>query len=245
MRYNERSLEEFKKEYSKRFPNSNLQILSFINNIKVLVKTEFGDCIFPKKTLLRGAKASIKSAINKNEYFTNQIKNLYSNYDFSLLNYLGFKKKIEIICKIHGNFHQRADHLLNGIGCPKCGRQLTADYLKINPTGWSYTSWINASKNSKNFDSFKVYIIECWNEEERFYKIGKTFTKVNKRFDWKHLMPYEYNIVKIFTGSGKEISELETKLKNMNKLNKYSPKLSFPGKYECYIKINNHEELFT
>lgn len=31
----------------------------------------------------------------------------------------------------------------------------------------------------------------------------------------------------------------------MNKLNKYSPKLSFPGKYECYIKINNHEELFT
>jgi len=67
MRYNERSLEEFKKEHSKRFPNSNLQIVSFISNIKVLVKTEFGDCIFPKKTLLRGAKASIKSVINKNE----------------------------------------------------------------------------------------------------------------------------------------------------------------------------------
>jgi hypothetical protein len=71
MRYNERSLEEFKKELYKRFPNLNFEIINFINNTKVLVKNEFGNFILLKKTLLKGAKPSIKSAIDKNQYLTN------------------------------------------------------------------------------------------------------------------------------------------------------------------------------
>ena len=35
---------------------------------------------------------------------------------------------------------------------------------------------------SKKFEDFKVYIIKCWNEEEEFYKIGKTYRKISRRF---------------------------------------------------------------
>lgn len=244
MRYNERSLEEFKKEHNKRFPNSNLQIISFISSTKVLVKTKFGDCVFPKKTLLKGAKASITSAINKNEYFINQIKILYNNYDFSLLNYLGFKKKVEIICKIHGNFYQRADHLLNNIGCPKCGKKINSDRMKQNPTGWSYSFWEKAGLKSKTFDSFKVYIIECWNEDELFYKIGKTYNTIKRRFEYKGALPYKWKLIKLYKGEAREMSELEIKLKSINKKHKYIPNIGFSGKQECFIKLETNEIIF-
>jgi very-short-patch-repair endonuclease len=44
-----------------------------------------------------------------------------SKYDYSLMNYLGTDIKISIICPIHGVFHQRPHHHLNGIGCQECG----------------------------------------------------------------------------------------------------------------------------
>lgn len=245
IQYNKRNLEEYKMEFFKRFPDSKLEILEFLDNYYVLVKYNEDLFKFPKKTLLSGSKPSINSALNKTEYFINKLKNIYKNYDFTFTNYLNYKTKIQVICNKHGEFYQRSDHLLNGIGCPKCGRTITADFIKQNPMGWNYTNWIKASKTSKHFDSFKVYIIECWNDEERFYKIGKTFCKVKKRFDWKHSMPYNYKIIKLFVGEAREISELEQKLKMINKINKYKPKINFQGSYECFIKIENYEKLFT
>lgn len=246
MKYNERTLEQYKKEYYKRFPKNKLQILSFVNNTKVLVNSEFGVCVFPKTTLLKGANPSVKSAINKTEYFINQIKQFYgSKYDYSLVNYINYNTKIELICNLHGKFYQRTDHLLSNTGCPKCGRILSCNHMKENPTGWSYKHWIKSAAKSKNFDSFKVYIIKCWNKDEEFYKIGRTFTSVRKRFDWKHLMPYKYKIIKIFVGEGKEIVELEQKLKSINKMNKYKPKIHFAGSCECFSKLLKDEIIFT
>ena len=44
-------------------------------------------------------------------------------YDYSKVEYLGNKKKVIIICQIHGEFSQQPSHHLNGSGCPKCGHQ--------------------------------------------------------------------------------------------------------------------------
>lgn len=41
-------------------------------------------------------------------------------YDYSLVNYTTCNKKVNIICKIHGNFLQSPNHHLNGSNCPKC-----------------------------------------------------------------------------------------------------------------------------
>lgn len=41
-------------------------------------------------------------------------------YDYSKVNYVLNKLKVQIICRIHGEFPQQAQHHLNGSGCPKC-----------------------------------------------------------------------------------------------------------------------------
>ena len=87
--------------------------------------------------------------------------------------------------------------------------------------------------------NFKVYIIKCWGENEEFYKIGRTFLKIEKRFSYFKALPYKYKILKIYEGNVKEIFKLETILKNKNKDNKYIPKLKFHGMYECFNKLKN------
>lgn len=42
-------------------------------------------------------------------------------YNYSLVKYENNKKKVEIICNIHGIFLQTSNNHLNGYGCKKCG----------------------------------------------------------------------------------------------------------------------------
>lgn len=98
------------------------------------------------------------------------------------------------------------------------------------------------AEKSKYFDSFKVYIIKCWNEEEEFYKIGRTFKRTNNRFHHSSIMPYNYEIIKEIIGDAEEIIKLELKLKNEHKIFKYTPKLEFCGMHECYSKIKTNNE---
>ena len=55
------------------------------------------------------------------EIFINKANLKHNNkYDYSLVTYNKAKDIINIICLKHGTFKQRADHHLNGSGCPKC-----------------------------------------------------------------------------------------------------------------------------
>jgi hypothetical protein len=47
-------------------------------------------------------------------------------YDYSLVNYVGSKIKIKIICPIHGEFEQIPNSHLKGINCYKCSRNYVA-----------------------------------------------------------------------------------------------------------------------
>lgn len=44
----------------------------------------------------------------------------FGKYDYSCLNYVNNKIKVEIICKKHGSFLQNVSDHLMGRGCPKC-----------------------------------------------------------------------------------------------------------------------------
>jgi hypothetical protein len=67
------------------------------------------------------SSAIIKSRITFDE-FLNRSKKIHGNkYDYSKSNYIDTKKKIIIICSIHGEFIQSPINHMDGQGCIKCG----------------------------------------------------------------------------------------------------------------------------
>jgi len=191
-----------------------------------------------------GNKASNKK---KKEFFERAIKLHGDKYDYSLVEYVNGLRKVKIYCnKCQDYFYQSPTGHLNCSGCKTCAINIRKIEASKNPSGWTLTNWITSSKDSKNFDSFKVYIIKCWNENEEFYKIGRTFKIVKNRFPSTEL-PYNYQILKTF--DFKELNQessnlcydLENELKTQHKQFKYLPKIPFKGMNECFtqIKIQN------
>jgi len=151
-------------------------------------------------------------------------------YDYSNSKYSGNGNKINIICPVHGEFNQIASNHTRGNGCPVC---------MSDNSGWTYTLWEKAGNESKNFDGFKVYFIKCWNENEVFYKIGKTFNPIGIRFGKiGKRMPYKWILLKMVIGDSRTISELEQSLHLEFAKNKYLPLIKFKGNTECYSDIN-------
>lgn len=173
------------------------------------------------------------------EQFIEKARKVHGDrYDYSLVDYINSKVKVKIICKEHGIFEQVPNSHLQGFNCTRCGSISREIKMQHHPRGWSYTNWEKRAKKSKNFDSFKVYIIKCWNDDEEFYKVGKTFRVLDIRFS-STLIPYNYEIIKIFEGEAREISLLESKIQKENKNFKYKPKIKFAGIQECFSKIEN------
>lgn len=80
-------------------------------------------------------------------------------YDYSKLVYTGVDNKVEIICKVHGSFFQRADGHISGRGCPHCSATLPVlEKHKETPT--------------------KFYVIKY----KELYKIGITLNEVKYRY---------------------------------------------------------------
>jgi hypothetical protein len=72
----------------------------------------------PKCGVLMGAKKRTKTT----EWFVNSAKLIHkSKYIYTDAIYIGWNKKIKIICPTHGQFQIRPNNHLNGQGCPTCG----------------------------------------------------------------------------------------------------------------------------
>ena len=150
-------------------------------------------------------------------------------YNYDKVEYIKGVSSVTITCPIHGDFPQTPSSHKAGKGCHKCAIEISS--------GWTHTNWQKAGEKSKNFDSFKVYILRCWNDQEEFYKIGKTFKKVKDRFNAKSHMPYNYETIleEIFENA-KEASIREISLKSKNRDIKYIPSIYFRGIQECFSK---------
>ena len=73
------------------------------------------------KNHLKGSGCSICNKNKANYSFSDKALLKHNNkYDYSLVDYIDNKTKIKIICPIHGEFEQKAEHHLNGAGCPIC-----------------------------------------------------------------------------------------------------------------------------
>lgn len=143
--------------------------------------------------------------------------------------YKGVNVNIGIICKFHGLFFQSPSNHLRGKGCRLCG-------IERNGGVWK------AEKYQKICDKYhnglsRLYIINCFNEEESFYKIGITTNTVRNRFRGSKVMPYNYNIVLEVVDNAGFIHNLESQLKKILKEKRYAPLIDFSGRTECYSEI--------
>lgn len=173
---------------------------------------------------------------NKAAIFVDRANKVHNNtYSYEKSIYVSSIKQVVIICSKHGEFVQTPSIHLSGHGCSMCGRdKVSESNIGRDTKLWKYTEWEEAGNTSCNFDGFKCYIIECWDETERFVKIGKTFTSLARRFPNGSVLPYEWKIVKVYEGSSNYISKLEKELQAVCKQDKYVPIKSFAGTSECY-----------
>jgi len=245
-KYNQKTHEQFLKElFDKnewyRLGDFSVKSKYTTCKTKILLGTKYGDVKVRPDHLLNNLKFTIESAVDKNEYAKNRIQEVHGDiFDLSKVNYTRSRDNIIIGCKKHGFVEVQFNNLLQYRGCSKCGLDLLKEEVKDNG-GWEYSKWEEKGLKSKSFDSFKVYIIRCWNEEEEFYKIGKTFVSVENRMKGRNpncVLPYNWEIIKLYElENPRDICTLETEIKNLHKEYRYTPKIKFSGYRECYLKL--------
>ena len=169
---------------------------------KMLFNTKYGLVSVTPDNLLHGHEPNIRSAINRKDYFKNQLLFLYDNkYDFEIESTDRHKGRVTLICPIHGKQSIDSDSIFLGTGCPCCNK-----------------SW-------EKSDTF--YLIRLYNEKESFYKLGISYKLKNgdiRRF--REYRSLNYNIEVIYTHTFPDAikcKEFELKLKQIIKLNLYTP----------------------
>ncbi|MCA9749281.1 MAG: hypothetical protein KC414_09250 [Romboutsia sp.] len=163
--------------------------------------------------------------------FVKQANKIHNNkYKYVQLAYVNTNNRVKIVCPEHGEFEQKGYSHLQGKGCLECAKELNG--------GYKLKDWVRIANNSKEFDSFKLYIVKLYNKKESFIKIGRTFTTIKKRMS---LIPYKFKVLKVIEDTPENIYHKELALQRNNKRFKYSPSINFNGKTECYnLKILNN-----
>jgi hypothetical protein len=163
------------------------------------------------------AMAATQKNITKQKFEAHILKNS-DRYEYPTNNFSSIKDKINVLCKKHGLFSVSLDHHLRGVGCKKC-----ADESK---TGGYNLNWFETDPNRKELPGV-LYIIEVYNDSERFVKIGITKNSVSKRYKNTPFKKYQYTIVHQFYDSLYECFLKEEKIKSSFKNYLYTPKNKF------------------
>ena len=228
-----KSTEEFIKELPLKFKKDFSIVGNYTgarNKISIIGKDNIYYEMTPSR-LLSGCLPNLDSAICKTAYFKIKSTIIHNGkYFYNNSVYICAKDRISIICPIHGDFLQKTISHLKGAGCIKCVNR---------PGGYNLSSWVKAGNVSKKFESYKIYTIKCWNKNEIFYKIGRTFLSLQNRFNNNKSvnLPYYYQVINIIEGEADYIFKLEKQMHKKLKKYKYLPNKKFNGMTECFIKI--------
>ena len=119
--------EYFMNQLKEKYPKTAEQLIPASEYVKakekMLFKTKFGlVSVYPDR-LLQGSGVNIRSAVNRKEYFKNQLLFLYDNkYDFEITSTDRHKGRVILICPIHGKQSIDSDSIFLGTGCPCCNK---------------------------------------------------------------------------------------------------------------------------
>jgi hypothetical protein len=156
-------------------------------------------------------------------------------FSYEFINYKNQDSIVNLVCKKHNHsFSQTVyAHKFTQYPCSIC----LHEFQKNKTNAWSHSHWVKTGLSSKNFVAFQLYVLRCWNENEAFHKIGKTFTNIAYRFSGGK-MPYNYEIIHVLVDEGLIISKKEDYYKSLNKNNIYNPLIKFNGSAECFINLD-------
>lgn len=114
----------------------NYDLVEYKNSdTKVIIKCNICNNIFyqtPSKHCLSGHGCTFcrSSYLKTTKQIILDFQKIHGNkYDYSLVNYKGARKLVEIICKKHGHFWQRPNGHLNGKQCRSCGYLLQGEKM--------------------------------------------------------------------------------------------------------------------
>lgn len=177
--------------------------------------------------LCRNEERRFKNKI-KSDVFFERCKAVHGNtYDYSQSVYKGMNEMLSINCRTHGRFTQKANCHQRGRGCSKCAK-LVNHYNRNSFIGF-------CKKNGFGV----VYLIKCYGNSEFFYKIGITSKlDILSRFP-KGSMPYDFDIVSFVFCKAENAWNIEKKIHRDLCGKKYSPKINFNGKTECFSGISS------
>lgn len=156
------------------------------------------------------------------EYYKRASEKHNNEYTYNN-DYKNAKEDITFYCKKHGKNKVNSYSHINGTGCRHCYSE-DAKTDRLGKDGY-----IKLSKERVT----SLYLIKCFNNNEKFYKIGKTFRGINERFT-KRNMPYEYSILFEYKSNAENIWDLEAELHKKYKSYKYKTYIQFEGHTECY-----------
>lgn len=88
--------------------------------------------------------------------FISESRSIHGNkYDYSKVEYINANTKVCIICPIHGEFWQRPNDHLHGIGCKKCAYAIKSKNSRMNFTTFvDKARIVHGDKYKYNKDSF-------------------------------------------------------------------------------------------
>jgi very-short-patch-repair endonuclease len=134
--FNEGIIDEFIKKHSDRYDYSKVDYINSKTNVEIVcpIHGSFFQNPYSHKMGSNCPKC-VNRKKNDNLSFTEVAKKIHGNkYDYSMVNYLNNKSKVDIICPNHGIFRQSPNmHISKKSGCPKCyGRDRdNSDFIKI------------------------------------------------------------------------------------------------------------------
>jgi len=182
-------IEKFSKFHNKKYDYSLMIYKNMKTNINIICNQLFSDGTIhgvfsqnPNTHKTHGCPACAK--IYTEDFIKNSIIIHKDKYDYSLVNYISAKTKVEIICKKHGEFNQTPNNHLLGDGCPRCreskGELIIHNFLKENNIEYFTQKTFKGCKH-KNLLRFDFFI-EKYNlcieyDGSQHFKIWKRFEK--------------------------------------------------------------------
>lgn len=136
----------------------------------IIICSKHGEFLQIPDAHLNGKKCSKCSKVHKptTEEFIENAKLIHGNkYNYSLVNYIKHKIKVNIICKEHGIFEQQPNNHLSGQGCPKCkeshGEREIRQFLYEKNIKFDYQKTFNTCRNVKllPFDFYLPELNTC------------------------------------------------------------------------------------
>lgn len=211
-------------------PNLFKKIISIVGEYKgvmnkIPIDTIYGNVEVTPDSLLRGGGFDINSSTNKIKYLHKYLNTHQPQYDkYNILfssEYQGSKNSIDLI--ITNTKHTTTpSSLMLGSFSPN--------------SSLGIYNHKNITKNKLESINKKciLYKIKLYNENECFYKIGITTTPTNNRFNQ---IPYKVQIIELINTNLYDGYYQEQLLHKKLSEFKYTPKINFGGKHECFTKI--------